>query len=177
MQTSSKEKAAPLRTEQIILFRISGQLFGVSSAAVQEVKSSDSLSGSLREIFSEGLNKVRQITKRGDTTVYVIDGARHFGLQSTSGAMVFVLRNTRTALLVDGIEKMTTMTRLQALPKAFRNEERRWYRGLTALDQTVVPIIHPEGFLTRAEIAELDASAAAKALNLLDSGEGSKFLQ
>jgi len=57
-----------------------------------------------------------------------------------------VLRKTRTALLIDGIEKMTTMTRLQALPLSFCHEERQWYRGLTALDQTVVPVVHPEGF-------------------------------
>jgi len=177
MQTAHRAKSVPVRTEQIILFWISGQLFGVSSSAIQEVRSSDSLSGPSGEIFADALNKVRQITKRGDTTVYVVDGARHFGLQSTSGALVFVLRDTRTALLVDGIERMTTMTRLQALPKAFRSDERKWYRGLTALDQTVVPIIHPEGFLTPEEIAELDLSVAAKKLHLSDSSEETKFLQ
>ena len=36
---------AAARTEQIILFRISGQPFAVSSASVQEVRSVDSLSG------------------------------------------------------------------------------------------------------------------------------------
>jgi chemotaxis signal transduction protein len=177
MQTSPRTRSIPLRTEQIILFRISGQLFGVSSAAIQEVRSSDSLSGSSSEIFADGLNKVRQITKRGDATVYVVDGARHFGLQSTSGALVFVLRNTRTALLVDSIEKMTTMTRLQALPKAFRREERSWYRGVTALDQTVVPIVHPDGFLTPQELSELDASIAEKEFHFADSVEGTNSRQ
>ncbi len=36
---------AAARTEQIILFRISGQPFALSSASVQEVRSVDSLSG------------------------------------------------------------------------------------------------------------------------------------
>jgi hypothetical protein len=53
---------------------------------------------------------------------------------------------------------MTTMTRLQALPQAFCHEEREWYRGLTTLDQSVVPVVKPEGFLTAQEIALLDAS-------------------
>jgi chemotaxis signal transduction protein len=82
----------------------------------------------------------------------------HFGLPLSSGLLVFVLRSTRTALLIDGIEKMTTMTRLQALPLAFGNEERNWYRGVTALEQSVVPVVRPEGFLTDEEIASLEAS-------------------
>jgi hypothetical protein len=51
---------------------------------------------------------------------------------------------------------MTTMTRLQALPQAFCNEERTWYRGVTALEQNVVPVVNPEGFLTPEEIALLE---------------------
>ncbi|PYT53799.1 MAG: hypothetical protein DMG46_23535 [Acidobacteria bacterium] len=82
----------------------------------------------------------------------------HFGLHAAEGALLFVLRKTRTALLIDGIEKMTSMTRLQALPLSFCHEERRWYRGLTALDQTVVPVVHPDGFLSPEELALLDAA-------------------
>lgn len=69
-----------------------------------------------------------------------------------------MLCNTRTALVIDSIEKMTTMTRLQALPLSFCHEERQWYRGLTALDQTVVPVVHPEGFLSSEELMLLDAA-------------------
>jgi hypothetical protein len=82
----------------------------------------------------------------------------HFGVPLTPGALVFILRRTRTALLIDGIDKMSAMTMLQALPQAFCHEERQWYRGLTALDQTVVPVVNPEGFLTTEELALLDAS-------------------
>ena len=39
-------KPRPCIREQIILFRVSGQLFAVSSASVQEVRSVDSLAGS-----------------------------------------------------------------------------------------------------------------------------------
>ena len=83
---------------------------------------------------------------------------------------------TRTALLIDGIDKMATMTRLQALPLSFCHEERQWYRGLTALDQSVVPVVKPEGFLSPEELALLDAAllqvdsaAAAAALEEADS--------
>jgi chemotaxis signal transduction protein len=104
-----------------------------------------------------------------------VNGALHFGLPVTSGLLVFVLRRTRTALLIDGIEKMTTMTRLQALPQAFCNEERIWYRGVTALDQNVVPVVNPEGFLTSEEIALLEQSQtlAAPAVKAAGSSIGS----
>jgi chemotaxis signal transduction protein len=165
------------KTEQIILFRVSGQLFAVSSASVQEVRSADSMSGAATEIIAPGLRKVRHVVRRGDRSLFIVNGAMHFGLHAAEGALLFVLRKTRTALLIDGIEKMMTMTRLQALPLSFCHEERRWYRGLTALDQTVVPVVHPEGFLLPEELASLDAallqadSSAAAALEGEDSAQ------
>ena len=155
-------KAHPARTEQIILFRVSGQLFAISSASVQEVRSVDTLAGAAKEIAQAGLRKVRHIVQRGEHSLYVVNGAMHFGLPPFAPALVFVLRRTRTALLVDGIEKMTTMTRLQALPQAFCNDERDWYRGVTAIDQTVVPVVKPEGFLTPDELFLLDSSLEPK---------------
>ncbi len=43
-------------------------------------------------------------------------------------------------------------------PLSFCHEERQWYRGLTALDQTVVPVVRPEGFLSDDELVMLDAA-------------------
>ncbi|HKD50297.1 MAG TPA: chemotaxis protein CheW [Candidatus Acidoferrum sp.] len=151
-------KAGPLRSEQIILFRIGEQLFALSSSSVQEVRGADSLSGGAREISAPGIDKVRQFVRRGANTLFLVSGAAHFGLSAPDGILAFVLRNTRTALLVDSIEKMTAMTRLQALPLSFCDEERHWYRGLTALDQTVVPVVRPEGFLSDDELMLLDRS-------------------
>src|SRR5215475_13530030 len=151
MQSISANKARTPRSEQIILFRVGGQLFAISSASVQEVRSVDSLAGSSNEISVPSVKKVRHTLQRGDKSLFVVNGAVHFGLPQTPGALVFVLRRTRTALLVDGIDKMTSMTRLQSLPNAFCREERTWYRGLTALDQTVIPVVSPDGFLTADE--------------------------
>jgi len=156
-------KAPAPRTEQIILFRVSGQLFAVSSASVQEVRGVDSLSGAAKEISLPSLRKVKHVVRRGENSVYVVNAAMHFGLPPAPPALVFVLRRTRTALLIDGIEKMTSMTRLQALPLAFCHEERGWYRGLTSLDQSVVPVVKPDGFLTPEEIFLLDASLSQEA--------------
>jgi chemotaxis signal transduction protein len=157
MRLPAPAKPQPVRSEQIILFRVSGELFAVSSASVQEVRSVDTLAGSAREIPHSDVRKVRHMVQRGEHNLYVVNGALHFNLPASPAALVFVLRRTRTALLVDGIEKMTTMTRLQALPQALCNEERGWYRGLTAIDQIVVPVVKPEGFLTPDELFALDS--------------------
>src|SRR5580700_7265693 len=98
---------AAARTEQIILFRISGQPFAVSSSSVQEVRSVDSLAGVATGIDLPTLKKVR----RGEKALYVVSGTAHFGLPASAAGLVFVLRKTRTALLVDGIDKMATMIR------------------------------------------------------------------
>ena len=158
MRLPTQHKPAPARTEQIILFRVSGKIFAVSSASVQEVRGVDSLAGAAKEIAHPALPKVKHYVHRGENSLYVVNAAMHFGLPPVPPALVFVLRRTRVALLIDGIEKMTTMSRLQALPMAFCHEERDWYRGLTALDQAVVPVIKPEGFLTPDQLFSLDAS-------------------
>ena len=161
MNIPAKARGLQPRTEQIILFRISGQLFAISSSSVQEVRAVDNIAGMARELTDSPLPKVRHSVRRGDRTQYIVNGAVHFGLQPHRASLIFFLRRTRTALLVDGIEKMTTMSRLQALSLAFQGEERNWYRGLTALDQTVVPVVQPEGFLSLQELSLLESAQLA----------------
>lgn len=162
MQPAPASKSRAPRAEQIILFRVGGQLFAISSASVQEVRSVDGLTGTTKEIAHAAVPKVRHTICRGDTTHYVVSGTSHFGVPAASASLIFFLRQTPTALLIDGIDKMTTMTYLQALPQTFCREEREWYRGLTALDQTVVPVVKPEGFLTVQELTLLDGVLRAE---------------
>jgi chemotaxis signal transduction protein len=151
-------KPLPLRSEQIILFRAGGQLFAISSASVQEVRSMESVTNTGRTVSHPEIAKVQHFVQRGEASLYVVNAAMHFDLPPGPAELVFVLRRTRTALLVDGIDRMASMTRLQALPQSFCHEEREWYRGLTALDQSVIPVIKPEGFLTEDELFALDAT-------------------
>lgn len=162
MRIAAAHKTKPVRTEQIILFRASNQVFAISSASVQEVRSVDSLAGAAVEISEAGLGKVRHAIRRGERNLYVVNAALHFGLRASPAALIFLLRKSRVALLIDGIEKMTTMTQLQALPGAFCHEERTWYRGLTVLDQNVIPVVNPGGFLTPEEISQLDGVTRAQ---------------
>jgi len=162
----------PPRTEQIILFRVSNHTFAISSASVQEVRSVDNIAGMAQELPDSTIRKVRHSIRRGDRTLYIVNAALHFELQPRSASLVFFIRRTRTALLVDGIEKMTTMSRLQALSLAFQGDERNWYRGLTALDQTVIPVVQPDGFLSLAELTLLEAAQLAADTRLISITSG-----
>jgi len=164
MRLATPHKAGPVRAEQIILFRASSQVFAISSTSVQEVRSVDSLAGAAVEVNEATLPKVRHALRRGDRYLFVVNAPLHFGLRPTPAALIFLLRKSRIALLVDGIEKMTTMTRLQALPRAFCHEERAWYRGLTVLDQNVIPVVNPSGLLTSEELLLLDAVTSRQSL-------------
>ena len=159
---AAPQKSHPVRTEQIILFRASTQIFAISSASVQEVRSVDSLSGVAIEINEPSLPKVRHAIRRGERNLYVVNAALHFGLRASHAALIFLLRKSRVALLVDGIEKMSTMSQLQALPAAFCHEERTWYRGLTVIDQNVIPVVNPGGFVTAEEVSLLDALSGSR---------------
>jgi chemotaxis signal transduction protein len=156
MQAAAPVRTPAPRTEQIILFRCSTELFAISSASVQEVRSVDSLAGAETEVADSGIPKVRHALRRSDRNVYVVNAAIHFGLKPSPASLIFILRNSRVALLLDGIEKMTSMTRLQALPLSYCQEERSWYRGLTVLEQNVVPVVNPLGFLSAEEFQLLD---------------------
>lgn len=172
---AADHKMPGVRTEQIILFRASNELFAISSGSVQEVRGVDSLAGAPLAISEPTLTKVRYAIRRGDKNVYVVNAALHFGLRPAPAALVFLLRKSRVALLVDAIEKMTTMTRLQALPGAFCSEERTWYRGLTVLDQNVVPVVNPAGFLSAEELFLLDAATGSGKLTEAGRSAGAEL--
>jgi len=159
MRFEAAHKHSTVRSEQIILFRSSSHLFAISSSSVQEVRSVDNLAGVATEINESRVPTVRHALRRGERCIYVVNVALHFGLKPSPAGLIFLLRKSRVALLLDGIEKMTTMTRLQALPAAFCHEERRWYRGLTVLEQNVLPVVSPDGFLTPDEFFLLDLAA------------------
>lgn len=158
---SSKKKTA--RTEEVIVFRVGGSLFAISSAAVREVKDVDSMSGAACEIVHPAISKVRHMVRRGAQDVYAVNGALHFGLRATPPKLIFVLRQPKTALLVDSIEQMAAISLLHALPPVFQKEERFWYRGLTVIDQQVVPVVKPDAFLTAEELQLLDALVKPRA--------------
>lgn len=174
---SAKPKAsrrAP-HSEQVIVFSVGLQRFAIALDAVQEIRSADSLAGAATELVQTSVKKVRHKLERSGRTYYVVNAARHFGLPITRPTLVLVLRKTRACALVDRIEQMVEVAVVRALPRAFAGEERRWYRGLALLGDSVIPVVHPSGFLTPEEISLLDsvrAAAAAEAEASAAAGEG-----
>jgi chemotaxis signal transduction protein len=162
MKIASQDKAKPKRgksSEQVILFTAGHRTFAIAAESVQEIRSTDSLGGSAIEMEQAEVPKVKHLVERAGRNYFIVNACAHFGLRVTRPTLVLILRKIRAAVLVDSIERMEELTTVHALPKAFGGDERNWYRGLAYLEDTVVPVINPSGFLTTAEFARLDAAA------------------
>jgi chemotaxis signal transduction protein len=160
---ATADAAKPRRaraSEAVILFCIANQTFAIAADAVQEIRSTDSLGGTAIEIEQAEVPKVRHLVERARRTYYVVSGCAHFGLRVTRPTLVLILRQIRAAVLVDSIERMADVATIHPLPRGFQGEERKWYRGLTYLEDRVIPVINPGGFLTVDEFARLDQAAA-----------------
>lgn len=157
-------KIRPLRrSEQVILFAVANQMFAVAADSVQEIRSTDSLGAVAVELERAELPKVRHTVERGHRTYYIVNAGMHFGLPVTRPTLVLILRQLRAAVLVDRIERMAEIPAVHPLPHAFTGKECDWYRGLAYIDDQVIPVIRPSGFLTREEFQRLDRAMEAAA--------------
>jgi chemotaxis signal transduction protein len=158
--TQDVAKSRPLRQpETVILFSVGNQTFAIAAESVQEIRSADSLAGAACELEKSDLPKVRHTIERSRRTYYVVNACAHFGLPVSRPTLVLILRQLRVAVLVDHIERMAQIPAVLTLPRAFIGEERRWYRGLTYVNDHVIPVIQPSGFLTKEEFQRLDRIA------------------
>lgn len=142
--------------EQVILFSIAHQTFAVAAESVQEIRSTDSLAGAATELDYRGVAKVSHMVERARRTYFVVNGCAHFRLPVSRPLLALILRDFRVAVLVDAIERMAEIPAVYPLPRAFAGEERSWYRGLAYIEDHVIPVVHPGGFLTRDELERLD---------------------
>jgi chemotaxis signal transduction protein len=145
--------------QTVVLFYVANQMFAIAADYVQEIRSTDGLAGSAYEIENPELPKVRHTIERNHRTFYVVNAGMHFGLPVTRPSLVLILRQFRAALLVDRIDRMADIPGVHALPLAFAGDERRWYRGLAYLDDSVIPVVEPTGFLTPEEFQRLDRAS------------------
>jgi chemotaxis signal transduction protein len=144
------------RREHVAVFSIAEYSFVISAASVQEIRSTDSLGGTVVDLDRPVMQKVRHIVERDSRAYYVVSGYEHFHLPQSRPTTVLILRTAPVAVLVDRIEEMAEIRVLLALPQSFRGEERTWYRGLTVLDRKVLPVANPLGFLTAGELQQLE---------------------
>jgi chemotaxis signal transduction protein len=162
MKIASQDAVKPRRmtsSEPMILFSVAHQTFAIAADAVQEIRSTDSLAGAAMEFEQSEVPKVHHTIERAHRTYYVVNAGAHFGLPVTRPTLVLILRQLRSAVLVDRIERMVDISAVHSLPRAFTGQERKWYRGLTYLDDHVIPVIQPNGFLTPDEFNRLDRTA------------------
>ena len=165
-KASSNAPPRPARQrETVVLFMVANQMFAIAADAVQEIRSTDSLAGSAMEIDQIEVGKVRHTIERARRRYFVVNAGMHFGLPVTRPTLVLILRNLRVAVLIDRIERMAEISSVYPLPLAFAGDERRWYRGLAKVDDLIVPVVQPGGFLADEEFRTLDlALEAAKSL-------------
>jgi chemotaxis signal transduction protein len=150
------------RSEAVILFTVANRLFAIAADSVQEIRSTDSLGAAL-EIEQQEIPKVRHTIERNHRTYFVVNACAHFGLRVVRPTLVLILRQIRVAVLVDKIERMTEISAIHALPRAFIGAECQWYRGLAYVEDQVIPVVSPTGFLTANEFERLDGAMAEAA--------------
>jgi chemotaxis signal transduction protein len=145
----------------VILFTIGDNLFAIGAAAVNEIQSLQGLQplGAQPRQFG----KVRHTIIREGRRYWVVDGNIHFGMLPTRSTRVLLLGSVPVALKVDAIVRMTEVQRVLPLPQAFQGEERNWYTGLSLVDETVVPVVSPDAFLSHYDMTTLESLAAEPA--------------
>jgi chemotaxis signal transduction protein len=149
------------RTEEVILFAVAGHTFAIAASAIEEIRSTDGFSSATAtataEIALRNIPKVLHRLRRGRKWYYVVNACAHFDLPRSRPTLILVLRHSCVAVLVDQIDRMETISRLMVIPRSFSGPERVWYRGLTLINDNVVPVLNPDGFLTQNELAQLGA--------------------
>ena len=156
-------------SEAVILFVVGATSFAIAANAVDEIRSTQGLCPLELPPGHGHLAKVRYTLERGARTFYVVDVARHFRMAQTVPARVLLLRDMPVALLVAGVDRMTEIVSVRALPQAFRGEERRWYRGLALVGEQVVPAVNPEAFLSKAEQMVLNAALQPNQMEMVSA--------
>jgi len=141
----------------VILFTVAGYKFAIAAGAVKEIRGMEGLHPFRLGGISARIDKLKYTMERDGTTYFVVDAGTHFCLPVSPPSRVLVLRNSPTAVLVDSTDRMTEISALHALPRAFTCDEREWYRGLAVVGGEVVPVVNPGAFLSKNEQEILNA--------------------
>jgi len=158
--TRPERKRTSRRGEAVILFSVAGTSFAVAVSAVEEIRSTEGLRPAPQGFAGFRLPKVKYLLERERRTYFVVDANLHFHILPSRATRVLILRHAPVAVLVDNIEKTSEITVLHALPHAFEGDEMQWYRGLALFGEQVVPVVRPESFLSKGEVAVAQASAS-----------------
>jgi chemotaxis signal transduction protein len=151
--------ASRRRGEPVILFAIGDYTFSIAAADVEEIREAHEMKPLS---LPAAAAKVRHTFRKNGLDYFVVDSNYHYRLLPSRTGRLLVLRDLPVAITADSIDRMTEIGPLAALPKSFRGEERNWYKGLTVVDENVVPVVNPESFLSPAELEHLQRRTAAR---------------
>jgi chemotaxis signal transduction protein len=154
---ASQGTPAPKAQEGVILFSVAGYKFAIAAGAVKEIRGMQGLHAFTLGGISTRVSKLKYTLERDGTTYFVVEANTHFHLRPSTPGRILVLRNLTTAILVDSTDRMTEISALHALPRAFTGEEREWYRGLAVVGGEVVPVVNPSAFLSKTDQEILSA--------------------
>lgn len=160
-RSEATDRTQPSSGETMILFSVGGSKFAIAASAVEEIRNLTGLQNFILEGANPRFGKVRQVFERQGRQYFVVDPCTHFHLAMARPSRLLVLRHATTAIVVDAIDCMVELNSIQALPRAFSGEERNWYRGLAVVNGKVIPVVKPESFLNRADVALIEASLRA----------------
>ncbi len=155
------------RDEPVILFAIGSHTFAAPANQVDEIRDLHGLQSVAAATSRTSVSKVKSTLDRSGKTYFVVDASESFRQPASLPSRLMVLRGQPVAVLVDSIDRMAEVGQVLPLPKAFCGEERRWYRGLTLMNEKVVPVVQMSTFLTPAEhvIAKSIVSRLAKGVS------------
>ena len=148
-----RRNASSRPRETVVLFSVGSVVLAIPAGSLEEIREATGMRNCASRIA-----KVQHTLDRQVQRYFVVDAAQQFHMPPQNPARLMLLRHAPVAVLVDAIDRMHEIHSIHALPEAFVGEERTWYRGLTLIKGKVVPVVHPELFLTKAEIALLKVS-------------------
>jgi chemotaxis signal transduction protein len=155
-------------TEDVIVFDVGEMRFAIAARDVDEIRNMDGMTAQQFGLDPR-IAKVKAIVARtkgsAEQLFYVVNSAAHFNLNNATPTRLLVLRDHPVALLADSIDRMRQVSILHAVPQAFHGAERKWYRGLAAMDGKVIPMIEPSSFLGWEEL-ELLAKRKTQAVSV-----------
>ena len=150
----AKRVRSTKRGEAMILFGVGAYVFGVSAAAVDEIRSADALKP-FTPLPRMRVPTVRYTLLRDGKTFFVVDANLHFGMKASPVTRVLLLRHSPVALAVGQTHRMTEIAALYSLPHAFTGKEREWYRGLALMGEDLVPVVSPAALLDEMQLEQL----------------------
>jgi chemotaxis signal transduction protein len=150
----------------VILFTIGETTFAIAASAVNEIQGL----AEMKAIPYRQFGKVRHTLEREGRRYWVVDANIQFGMLPTHSSRVLLLNEWPVAVKVDAIERMTEITRMLPLPKAFQGDEQIWYAGLAVIDGKVIPVVNPLGFLSHHQLCALEENEA-RAMRVNETAE------